>query len=142
MQREVWASRIGLVLAAAGNTIGLGNLLRFLSKVALYGGGAFKGSLFRCTFLRGIPLMFLEWVMGAYGGVKGRGSMVGIFGIMFRESNVARVIGSLGVVIPLLICCYYIYIESWTLGFAWLSLFGKLPRPVKIRGLEESLEPF
>lgn len=142
MRREVWASRIGLVLAAAGNAIGLGNLLRFPSKVALYGGGAFMLPYFLALFFMGIPLMFLEWVIGAYGGVKGRGSMVGIFGAMFKESNVARIIGSLGVVIPLLICCYYIYIESWTLGFAWMSLFEELPKPLVTKGLEESLEPF
>lgn len=142
MRREVWASRIGLVLAAAGNAIGLGNLLRFPSKVALYGGGAFMIPYFIALFLMGIPLMFLEWTMGAYGGIKGRGSMVGIFGVMFKESKIARLIGSLGVVIPLLICCYYIYIESWTLGFAWLSLFGKLPKPIGSGVLEESLEPF
>jgi Na+-dependent transporters of the SNF family len=30
-KRETWATKIGLILAAAGNAIGLGNILRFLS---------------------------------------------------------------------------------------------------------------
>ena len=32
--RERWATRIGLVLAMAGNAIGLGNFLRFPTKAA------------------------------------------------------------------------------------------------------------
>ena len=35
MQRERWATRIGLVLALAGNAIGLGNFLRFPRQAAL-----------------------------------------------------------------------------------------------------------
>ncbi len=38
-QRERWATRIGLVLAMAGNAIGLGNFLRFPAKAAQNGGG-------------------------------------------------------------------------------------------------------
>ena len=39
--REHWATRIGLVLALAGNAIGLGNFLRFPRQAAINGGGAF-----------------------------------------------------------------------------------------------------
>ncbi|MEN3034477.1 MAG: sodium-dependent transporter [Aquificaceae bacterium] len=125
--RENWQSQIGLIFSAAGNAIGLGNLLRFPSKVALYGGGAFMVPYFLALLLVGIPLMILEWVVGKFAGQRGKGSMVGIFGELFDQNPVARVIGSLGVVIPLLIACYYIYIESWTLAYGILSLFGSLP---------------
>ncbi|MFQ5664228.1 MAG: hypothetical protein ACE5HL_10390, partial [Terriglobia bacterium] len=40
-KREVWGTRIGLILAAAGNAIGIGNLLRFPGQAANNGGGAF-----------------------------------------------------------------------------------------------------
>ena len=40
-KNERWASRIGLVLAMAGNAVGLGNFLRFPAQAAQYGGGAF-----------------------------------------------------------------------------------------------------
>jgi SNF family Na+-dependent transporter len=121
--RERWTSRVGLILAAAGNAIGLGNLLRFPSKVALYGGGAFMVPYILSLFLLGLPLMILEWVVGRTAGEKGRGSMSGIFGVFFKESQVVKTIGSLGVLIPFLIASYYLYIESWTLGYSFLSLF-------------------
>lgn len=110
-KRETWASKIGLIFAAAGNAIGLGNLLRFPSKVALYGGGAFMIPYFVSLFLLGLPLMILEWIIGRYAGSKGHGSMTGIMGSLFHHANWARVLGSLGVAIPFLIVCYYIYIE-------------------------------
>ncbi len=140
--REVWASRIGLILAAAGNAIGLGNLLRFPSKVALYGGGAFMIPYFISLILLGIPLMILEWIIGRYAGSKGHGSMVGIMGEFFNQSSIARAIGTFGVAIPFLIVCYYIYIESWTLGFAIKALLHQMPHPVITANSEKAMEPF
>ncbi|MFN3814239.1 MAG: sodium:calcium symporter, partial [Aquificaceae bacterium] len=141
-KREVWASQIGLIFAAAGNAIGLGNLLRFPSKVALYGGGAFMIPYFISIFLLGLPLMILEWVIGRYAGTKGHGSMTGIMGSFFYHTNWARVLGSIGVAIPFLIVCYYIYIESWTFGFAILSLFGKMPSPVISNDAKTAMAPY
>ena len=41
LKRDRWATRAGLVLALAGNAIGLGNFLRFPGQAAANGGGAF-----------------------------------------------------------------------------------------------------
>lgn len=142
MKRETWQTKIGLIFAAAGNAVGLGNLLRFPSKVALYGGGAFMVPYFVALFLLGIPLMLIEWVIGRYAGAKGHGSMTGIIGSFFNHSYGSRVLGSIGVSIPVLIVCYYIYIESWTLGFAFLSLFGQMPQPVQSPDYKTAMEPY
>ena len=39
---EAWGSRIGLILAMAGNAIGLGNFLRFPVQAASNGGGLMR----------------------------------------------------------------------------------------------------
>ncbi len=140
--REKWQSKLGLILATAGNAVGLGNILRFPSKAALYGGGAFMVPYFIALLLMGLPLMIIEWVIGKYAGKHGHGSMTGILGLFFNHSSWARILGSLGVAIPLLICMYYIYIESWTLGFAFLSLFQKLPMPVQTEIPKEAIKPY
>ena len=57
--REQWASRFGLVLAMAGNAIGLGNFLRFPVQAASNGGGAFMIPYFIALILLGIPLMWI-----------------------------------------------------------------------------------
>ena len=141
-KRETWATQIGLILAAAGNAVGLGNLLRFPSKAALYGGGAFMVPYFISLFLLGIPVMLLEWVIGRYAGRKGHGSMTGIIGLFFDHASWARILGSLGVAIPIFIVMYYIWIESWTLGFAFLSLVKKIPSPVHTADPKLAMEPF
>ncbi|MEE9217708.1 MAG: sodium-dependent transporter [Acidobacteriota bacterium] len=122
--REIWASRVGLILAMAGNAIGLGNFLRFPSVAARNGGGAFMIPYFCALFLVGIPLMWVEWSMGRLGGRLGSGTTPRIFSHLWH-SRWARYLGGLGIAIPLVFCVYYTYIESWTLGFAFFSAIGK-----------------
>lgn len=141
-KREIWKSKIGLILATAGNAVGLGNILRFPSKAALYGGGAFMAPYFIALVLMGLPLMIIEWIIGKYAGRFGHGSMTGILGLFFKHATWARVLGSVGVSIPVLICMYYIYIESWTLGFAVLSLLGQMPEPILTSDPKEAVKPF
>ncbi len=140
--REKWKSRLGLILATAGNAVGLGNILRFPSKAALYGGGAFMVPYFIAFLLMGLPLMIIEWIIGRFAGKHGHGSMTGILGLFFNHSNWARILGSIGVAIPVLICMYYIYIESWTLGFAFLSLFKQMPIPISTTNPQEAVKPY
>lgn len=141
-KRERWQSKLGLILATAGNAVGLGNILRFPSKAALYGGGAFMVPYFIAFLLMGLPLMIIEWVIGRFAGKHGHGSMTGIMGLFFNHSNWARILGSIGVAIPVLICMYYIYIESWTLGFAFLSLFKQMPLPLQTENPQEAVKPY
>jgi len=39
--KEAWGTRVGLILAMAGNAVGLGNFLRFPVQAVQNGGGAF-----------------------------------------------------------------------------------------------------
>jgi NSS family neurotransmitter:Na+ symporter len=124
-EREAWTSKIGVILAVAGSAIGLGNFLRFPVKAASFGGGAFLIPYFIALVLIGIPLAWIEWTLGRHGGGHGHGSAPGILNSVIRRPW-AKYLGSLGVLGPLLIYFYYIYIESWLLGFAWFSLAGDL----------------
>ncbi|MBN1127528.1 MAG: sodium-dependent transporter [Chitinispirillaceae bacterium] len=127
--REHWGSKLGVILAVAGSAIGLGNFLRFPVKAATYGGGAFLIPYFIALLLVGIPLAWMEWTLGRYGGRFAHGSGPGILSSVVRHP-LAKYIGSMGVLIPLLIYSYYVYIESWLVGFAWYSLTGELMRQV------------
>lgn len=125
--REHWGSRIGLVLAMAGNAIGLGNFLRFPGKAAVNGGGAFMIPYFISLILMAIPLMWLEWAQGRYGGMRGHGTTPGIFQSMWKNP-IAKYLGVLGIFIPTVIVIYYTYIGSWTLGYSIYSLLDLLPK--------------
>lgn len=122
--RAHWGSRIGLILAMAGNAIGLGNFLRFPVKAAANGGGSFMIPYFCALIFLGIPLMWVEWTIGRYGGSKGHGSTPGMLSMIWK-SRWAKYFGAFGIVLPFAIVIYYTFIESWTLGYAYFSVTGK-----------------
>lgn len=121
--REQWGSRIGLILAMAGNAVGLGNFLRFPRQAVENGGGTFMIPYFIAFLLVGIPLMWIEWGVGRYGGQRGHGSVPGMFHSLWKHP-VAKYLGVLGLFMPMVVLIYYCYIESWTLAWTWFSLTG------------------
>ncbi len=118
-------------MAMAGNAVGLGNFLRFPGQAAANGGGAFMIPYFISFLLMGIPLMWLEWAQGRFGGARGHGTTPGMFQAMWRHP-IAKYLGVLGIFIPTIILIYYSYICSWTLGYSFLSLAGLLPKVPKV----------
>ncbi len=122
-EKEEWGSRIGVILAVAGSAVGLGNFLRFPGQAAMNGGGAFLIPYFSALLLLGIPIGWTEWAMGRYGGAKGLHSAPGIMGIITRGSW-GRYFGVVGVLIPLAVAFYYVFIESWTLVYFLKYLTG------------------
>ncbi len=124
--REYWGTRVGLILAMAGSAIGLGNFLRFPVQAAENGGGAFMVPYVIAFVLIGIPLMWIEWAIGRYGGSRGHGTTPAIFNL-FWNSPISKIIGVFGLWIPLVVAIYYIYIESWTLGYSIHFLLGSIP---------------
>jgi SNF family Na+-dependent transporter len=122
--REQWGSRIGLILAVAGNAIGLGNFLRFPVKAAANGGGAFMIPYFVAFLLLGIPMMWVEWTIGRLGGAHGHGTTPGMLNLLWKKAP-SKYLGALGIVIPFLIVIYYNFIETWCLGYSWFSVTGK-----------------
>ncbi len=129
--RERWATRIGLVLAMAGNAIGIGNFLRFPGQAAANGGGAFMIPYFIALIFMAIPLMWLEWAQGRYGGARGHGTTPGMFQAMWR-SRVSKYLGVLGLFLPTVILIYYSYLASWTIGYSIYTVFNQLPKVQEI----------
>ncbi len=124
ISRERWGTRIGLIMAMAGNAIGLGNFLRFPAKAASNGGGAFLIPYFCALILMGIPMMWVEWSIGRHGGIRGHGSTPGMFQVMWKHPA-AKYIGAFGIFLPFAIAVYYLFIMAWCLGYAWFSATGK-----------------
>jgi neurotransmitter:Na+ symporter, NSS family len=122
-EREQWGSRIGLILAVAGNAVGLGNFLRFPGLAASNGGGAFMIPYFIAFLLLGIPLMWVEWGIGRHGGKYGHSSTPGMFDLLWKN-KAAKYLGVMGLLISMVIMIYYCYIESWTLGYSIFSALG------------------
>lgn len=123
--RQTWGTRLGIIMAVAGSAVGLGNFLRFPVQAASNGGGAFMIPYFVSLFLLGIPLMWIEWTIGRYGGGFGHGTAPGIFHTMWQKNRFIKYFGVIGIFGPLVILIYYTYIESWTLAYSFFALTGK-----------------
>jgi neurotransmitter:Na+ symporter, NSS family len=123
--KEAWSSRLGVILAVAGSAVGLGNFLRFPGLASQYGSGAFMIAYFISLVILGIPICWAEWTLGRYAGQKGFRSSPGIFYALIRHP-LGKYIGVLGVIIPVVIYMYYVYIESWCAAYSWSFLTGRL----------------
>ena len=122
---ESWGTRLGVILAVTGSAVGLGNFLRFPGKAAQYEGGAFMIPYFIALFLLGLPIAWAEWSLGRYGGRHGFNSVPGIFRAVCKK-NSASYLGAIGLLIPVVIYMYYVYIEAWCLGYAYKFAVGDM----------------
>jgi SNF family Na+-dependent transporter len=105
--------------------VGLGNFLRFPGLAAKYDGGVFLIPYFVALLLLGLPLAWAEWSMGRYGGTRGYHSSPGIFRLIWKN-RAAPYLGVLGLIVPVVIYMYYVFVESWCLGYAWYYLTGAM----------------
>jgi SNF family Na+-dependent transporter len=121
--KESWGTRVGLILAMAGNAVGLGNFLRFPVQAVQNGGGAFIIPYLICFLVMGIPLLWIEWSMGRFGGKHGHHSTPFIFDAMDRR-RFWKYFGVFGVWTNIAVASYYCYLESWTLSYVFHSLGG------------------
>lgn len=124
---EQWGTRAGVILAVAGSAIGLGNFLRFPGQAAEHGGGAFLIPYLIALLIIGLPIAWLEWGLGRYGGAHGHNSSPGIFRAITGH-RAGSYLGMFGTVMPVMIFMYYIFVEAWCLMYAWDYLSGTFAR--------------
>lgn len=111
------------MLAAAGSSIGLGNIWKFPYETGLHGGGTFLLVYIPCALLVAFPLMMAEVLIGRYG----RGNPIhGIRHIAKQEhlSSLWPVIGWFGLISSFLIFSFYSVVASWILFYIMQSAMG------------------
>ncbi|GAA0746644.1 sodium-dependent transporter [Clostridium oceanicum] len=130
-KRENWGSKLGLILAMAGNAIGLGNFWRFPYQAAKNGGGAFMVPYIGALLLLGIPIIIIEWMQGRYGGKFGRGTVGHMIYLQSKEKIGAKssavlgsICGAIIIGVVTLVNSYYLHIIGWSLGYSVMSVTG------------------
>ncbi|MBR1777015.1 MAG: sodium-dependent transporter [Alphaproteobacteria bacterium] len=108
--RASWGSKIGVMLAAAGSAVGLGNLWRFPFCTAQNGGGTFLLIYLICSFTIGLALVFAEAALG----MKTKSDPTGAFGWI---SPRLKFIGGLCVFTSAIILPYYSVVGGWILAY-------------------------
>jgi NSS family neurotransmitter:Na+ symporter len=120
--KESWGSRTGLILAMAGNAVGLGNFLRFPVQAVQNGGGAFIIPYLVCFLVMGLPMLWIEWSIGRYGGRHGHHATPFMFDSLFKGKT-WKYLGAFGIFNNVAVAAYYCFIESWTLSYVFHSVF-------------------
>lgn len=111
IQRELFGTRLGFILAAVGSAVGLGNMWRFPYRAAEGGGAAFVLLYIAFTLAIGIPLMLSEFAVG-------RRARLSPIGALRKTAGRAWVlVGLLFVLTGFLILSYYAVIAGWTVRY-------------------------
>ena len=121
LNRVSFGSKLGMVAAAAGSAVGLGNIWRFPSSTADGGGAVFILVYLVCILLIGIPMMMAEFVVGRAG--KANASMS--FRVLAPGTQ-WKWVGRLGILTAFLILGFYSVVCGWTLWYFIQSVSGQL----------------
>ncbi|NLZ95804.1 MAG: sodium-dependent transporter [Bacteroidales bacterium] len=119
--RIKFASKLGLIAAAAGSAVGLGNIWRFPSQVADGGGALFIIVYIGCILFFGIPLMMGEFLIGR----SGRANASGSFQKLAPDTS-WKWVGRLGILTAFLILGFYMVVCAWTMEYILQSMSGQL----------------
>lgn len=120
--RELFSSKLGFVLAAAGSAVGIGNLVGFPVNAAKNGGGAFLFLYLLFVLFICLPVMMAEMAIGRHT----KKEPVGVYTSLSNNNFLWKVVGFLGVLTPFMIAVFYTVITVWVLGYLILILGGDL----------------
>ncbi|MGM0496709.1 MAG: sodium-dependent transporter [Bacteroidota bacterium] len=115
-KRDSFGTKFGVIAAAAGSAVGLGNIWRFPYVAGENGGGAFILIYLLFIIAIGMPVMLSEFTIG-------RRAQRNAFGSFKRlaPNTYWYLIGLLGVVAAFVILSFYSTVAGWTLEYIYLS---------------------
>ena len=118
--RDSFASKIGVITAAAGSAVGLGNIWRFPYVAGENGGGAFLIIYLFFIVAIGIPVMLSEFTIG-------RSAQRNAFGSFKKLAPRTPwyLIGLMGVLTAFIILAFYSTVAGWTLEYIANSVTNK-----------------
>ena len=118
-KREGFSSKFGILAAAVGSAVGLGNIWRFPYVVGKYGGGAFLIIYLGIVAVIGLPLMLSEFIIGREAKLDAIGSFKKL------DKRPFFISGVLGVLAAFFILSFYGVVAGWTLEYVFSSVMNK-----------------
>ena len=120
-ERAKFGSKMGVILATAGSSIGLGNVWRFPYMAGENGGAAFIIFYILCVVMLGLPCMVSEFIIGRHAQANTARAYNKI-----SASRIWTAVGCLSVLTGFLITSYYAVVSGWCLQYIYASLMGHL----------------
>ncbi|MBN2616886.1 MAG: sodium-dependent transporter [Spirochaetales bacterium] len=119
-ERDGFSSKFGIIAAAAGSAIGLGNIWKFPYITGKNGGGAFLLVYLLCITLIGLPVLISEMLIGR----RSRKNAVESFALLSGRKG-WKIPGGIALATSFLILAFYGVVAGWTLNYVRLTLIGK-----------------
>ncbi len=123
-KRDGFGSKMGVLAAAVGSAVGLGNIWKFTYVVGEYGGAAFIVLYLLCVAVIGIPVLLLEFSLGR----RARANAADVFK-MKKTKFPWKIGGYLAVATSFIILSFYAIIAGWLFSYIGRSLTGHLFAP-------------
>ena len=120
--RDSFSNKFGVIAAAAGSAIGLGNIWRFPYVLGENGGGAFLLIYLFFILAIGIPVMVSELLIGR----RAQKSVFGAFQALAPQLPFFRIVGVMGVAAAFLILSFYAVVAGWTVEYTVLAAGNQL----------------
>ena len=111
-KRDGFGSKLGIIAAAAGSAIGLGNIYRFPCEMGNHGGGVFLLVYLAVVIFLGIPVMMSELVIGR----RSQSNSVGAFKKLAPKSG-WPIVGYIGVLCGFIIFAFYSTLSGWIVEY-------------------------
>lgn len=121
-ERDSFSSKFGIIAAAAGSAVGLGNVWRFPYIAGEGGGSAFLIIYIGFVLLLGIPIAVAEFAIGRRGQANASTSFKNI-----APGTKWHLVGFLGILAAFVILSYYTTIAGWTLEYMVQSFTIGMP---------------
>ena len=120
-KRDGFSSKMGVLAAAVGSAVGLGNIWKFTYVVGEYGGAAFILVYLMCVAIIGIPVLLLEFSLGRRAGTNA----TGVFQLK-KNRFPWQIGGYLAVATSFIILSFYAIIAGWLFSYIGRSVTGHL----------------
>ncbi|MBA4503082.1 sodium-dependent transporter [Marinobacterium marinum] len=123
LPQQQWSTRFSFILAAAGASVGLGNIWKFPYVAGENGGGAFILVYLACIALLGVPMLMAEVLIGR----RGQQNPVNSMATLAREAGASpawKNVGRLGVMTGFLLLSFYVVVAGWALAYMPLTATG------------------
>jgi len=115
--RDLFSSKFGVIAAAAGSAVGLGNIWKFPYIAGIYGGAAFLFVYLGFILAIGLPIMLSELIIGR----SSKRNAFGAFKVL-APGTPWRYVGILGVSAAFLILSFYGVVAGWSVQYIILSV--------------------
>jgi neurotransmitter:Na+ symporter, NSS family len=119
MQRDSFGSKVGIIAAAAGSAIGLGNIWRFPYVTGQNGGAAFLILYIAFILIIGVPVMLSELSIGR----RAQRNAYGSFRFL-KPDQPWYLIGLMGIAAAFFILAFYSTIAGWTLEYIYRAVIN------------------